>query len=100
MKTMHNLYDTQHSVRRPEVDLDWRRKHPVGSIVRLAIYETEMGWIWKTYEVLHYFPYIVKCRDRRGFIRCFGNWEFQHRQKGKIDSQVTGMAERALIREE
>lgn len=70
---------------RPAVDRDWRSKYPPGSLVRLAEYDTETGWHWVTYEVVRYFPHIVHCRDKHGFNRCFNNWEFQKRQKGKID---------------
>lgn len=69
---------------RPAVDWDWRRAYPIGSIVRLAEYDTETGWHWKTYEVVRYFPHIVHCRDTNGFNRGFGNWEFQRRQKGML----------------
>ena len=71
----------------PEPDWDWRRAHPIGSIVRLAEYTQEQGWVWKTYEVVHYFPFIVHCRDRYGFSRCFTNWEFQRRQKGTLEEK-------------
>lgn len=71
---------------RPAVDRDWRHRYPPGSIVRLAEYETETGWHWRHYWVVKYYPHIVHCQDRRGFNRCFGNWEFQARQVRKVDA--------------
>lgn len=72
-------------VPRPKIDLDWRSKVPVGSIVRLAEYDVEKGWHWRSYMVLRYYPYVVHCIDRNGLNRCFNNWEFRKRQKGMMD---------------
>lgn len=70
----------------PTVDIDWRKKAPVGSTVKICEYETEKGWFWKPYKVKRYFPNVVMCVDQNGFVRTFGNWEFQKRQKGAVDN--------------
>lgn len=74
------------SPERPPVDLDWQAKHPEGSLVRIAEYDTEHGWHWRHYWVVKYYPHIVHCQDKNGFNRCFGNWEFQVRQVRKVDA--------------
>lgn len=55
------------SPERPPVDLDWRAKHPEGSLVRIAEYDTEHGWHWRHYWVVKYYPYIVHCQDKKRF---------------------------------
>jgi len=69
----------------PAAEPDWREKHPPGSVLKMAEYETETGWHWKRYTVINYFPHIVLCEDKMGFKRGFGNWEFRRRQTGQID---------------
>lgn len=69
----------------PLAEPDWRGKYPPGSVIRMAEYETERGWYWKKYRVLKYYPFVVLCEDKKGFKRCFGNWEFRRRQTGQID---------------
>lgn len=72
----------------PVVDRNWRSRHPIGSVTDLVIYVAEEGWKREPFEILHYFPHIVKCRDSNGFIRCFDNWEFQKRQTQKVDTPL------------
>lgn len=69
----------------PPAEPDWRGKYPPGSVIQMAEYETERGWYWKKYRVLKYYPFVVLCEDKKGFKRCFGNWEFRRRQTGQID---------------
>lgn len=80
----------------PRQDYDWRSRHPAGSLVRICEYQLDTGWCWKTYRVVRYFPHVVMCQDRRGFIRCFGSWEFQRRQKGRLDSIKGGGSHRGI----
>ena len=78
----------------PEYDWDWRRAYPIGSIVRIAEYGQETGWIWKSFRVVQFFPHIVHCIDKHGFNRCFTNWEFQARQQKLIDGIKGGQNSR------
>lgn len=78
------------TAKRPKVDPDWRERFPIGSKVRLSEYLEGAGWRWKTYTVINYFPHVVHCQDKRGLNRCFGNWEFQHRQRGRLENYKGG----------
>lgn len=82
----------------PAGDWDWRDAYPRGSLVRIAEYETETGWHWKSYRVIEYYPFVVLCEDRSGFRRCFGNWEFRKRQTGKVDGISGRPVPRDMIR--
>lgn len=62
----------------------WKKE--VGSQVRLAMYNTEQGWVWKSYKVKNYFPFVVHCVDEYGINRCFTYWEFKRRQRGALDA--------------
>ena len=67
----------------PKEDPDWRI--PVGSVISVSVYVNDIGWRKKRYKVVKYYPHIVQCVDKFGQYRCFTNWEFYKRQKGRID---------------
>ena len=67
----------------PKEDPEWML--PVGTIINVSVYINDIGWRKRAYKIVHYYPHIVHCVDRMGFNRCFTNWEFRKRQKGRID---------------
>lgn len=64
---------------------------PIGSTIKVLEY-IEQGWKWKRYTVARYFKHHVLCYSESGFARCFTNWEFEARQKGRIDPKTGGGA--------
>ncbi len=65
---------------------------PIGSTVKVLEYIGDQGWKWKRYTVARYFKHHVLCFSETGFARCFTNWEFEARQRGRIDSKTGGGA--------